>query len=391
MTWSADVTLIVEFGFGSGPLAATPTFTDVVTAVRGLTITRGRSSVRSSFDAGSCTIILDNTDGEFDPNNSQSTYAGNMEVGTPVRIRATYGVTTYPLFYGSVTRWPLTYPHSGKDGVAVVDCGENLAVLNTTRLSASYSQEGSDDRIDNVLDDADWPAAARDLDAQSTPVAAVDYEGDALTAILAAVDAEQGEFFIAKNGDATFLNRVAFSTASSQATFNPGTNLDYRDVQLAYDNDFLINHALITAANDQMGEASDVTSISDHGESFYEATIDTVISGAYATNVADWIVGKNKDVTVRVTGLSISPQVDPSTLWPEVLDRELQDLITVTVDPPGAGDTLTQVVGVEGIQHDITPGVWMVSYTCHPLSAFEVADYWILGTSDDLDTDTVLA
>jgi hypothetical protein len=46
MTWSSVVTLLVEFGFGSGPLATTPSFTDVVSDVRGMTITRGRSSVR---------------------------------------------------------------------------------------------------------------------------------------------------------------------------------------------------------------------------------------------------------------------------------------------------------------------------------------------------------
>lgn len=392
MTWSSDVTLAVELGFSDGPLAATPSFTDIVSSVRGLTISRGRSSVRSTFDAGSCTITVDNADGEFDPGNTQATNYPNLVLGTPVRIQATYDGNTYDLFYGHVTRWPLSYPLSGKDSVAVIEASENLAVLNTTHLTQSYSEEYTDDRIDAVLDDAGWPAAARDLDGGSSPVAAVDHDGSALDAILAAVAAEQGEFFIAKNGDATFLNRVAFSTASSAATFGEGGGeLDYTGVSLTYDDDLLINHAVITAGNDEMGEDSDSTSITAHGEHSHVETIDLLLGEPYATNVAEWIVGKNKDVAVRVVGLSIAPQSDPTNLWDEVLDRELRDAITVKVDPPGAGDSLNQLVAVEGIQHSITPTVWNTSYTCHPLSALEQTDFWILGTSDDLDTDTILA
>ena len=391
MTWTSVVTLTPSFGFGSGPLASAPTWTDIAAYVRGMMISRGRSSVRSAFDAGSCTLILDNRDGRFDPNNTSSPYSPNVRIGTPVRIQATYNAVTYDLFRGHVTRWPLTYPEAGKDGIAVVDCSENMAVLNTTHITASYLVEGSDDRIVNVLDDAGWPAAARDIDAGSTDVAAVDLEGSALDQILAAVDAEQGEFFIAKNGDATFLNRIAFSTASSQATFNPGTSLDYTTVDLSYDDDFLINHAVITAGNDETGEASDAASVTASGEHSGVDTLDLLLGEPYATNVAEWIVGKNKDMAVRVTGLTIAPQHDPADLWPEVLDRELRDLITVNVNPPGSGDNLSQIVGVEGIQHDVTPDFWQTSYTCHPLSTFETQDYWILGTSDDLGTNTVLA
>jgi hypothetical protein len=390
VSWSADVALKVDFGFGSGPLVASPTFVDVAAAVRGLTIDRGRSSVRSSFDAGSCVVILDNVDGEFDPNNSQSTYAGNMKIGVPVRIRATYNTVTYPLFYGHVTRWPLSYPVPGKDAVATVEVTENLAVLNSTLLTQTYAEESTDERVDSVLDDAGWPAAARDLDVGSSPVAGLDFQGAALDAIREAEAAEQGEFFIAKNGDATFLNRTVFSVATSQATFGPA-NLSYKSVGLVYDDDFLINHAMITAGNDDTGSATDATSISDHGEHFYSQTIEALLGEPYAINVAEWIVGKNKDMGVRVTGFTISPGSAPVSLWPEVLDRELRDLVTVNVDPPGAGDSLSQIVAVEGIQHSITPGLWETVYTCHPLSDFETDDYWILGTSDDLDTDTVLA
>ena len=71
MPWGDVVTLSVDLDVsGQGPLVDTPVWTDVTQYVRGMTINRGRGSVHSEFDAGSLTLILDNTDGRFDPNNS---------------------------------------------------------------------------------------------------------------------------------------------------------------------------------------------------------------------------------------------------------------------------------------------------------------------------------
>lgn len=382
MTWQDDVTLSVGFGFGSGPLASSPTFSDVVDDVRGLTIDRGRSSVSQSFGAGSLTVQLNNRDGTYDPNNSQSTHHPNIKRGVPVRIQATHNAVTYTLFRGHVTRWPVAYPNRGHDSVVTVEAVENAGILRGTRLNTSYSQESTDTRIGNILDDASWPAGARDLDTGIIDVAARTFAGDAGELIAEAVEAEQGSFFIAKNGDATFLNRVALDGLTSQATFDTDSGLGFRDVQLSYDDDLLINLAEITGADGIVATASDSTSISEHGEQSYATSNDSIISEPYALNVAEWIVAKHKDWVVRVVGLKIRPQKDPANLWPEVLGRELRDLVTVNVDPPGAGDSLSQVVSVEKIKHDITPSVWDVSYGCHPLSTLETETIWILGTSE---------
>jgi hypothetical protein len=392
MVWSDDVTLSVDIGFGSGPLATTPTWTDVTTYVRAMTINRGRGSVHQEFDAGSLSLTLDNTDGRFDPNNSSSPYDPNLKLGTPVRIQALHSVTTYDLFRGHVDVWPLTYPESGLDAIVHLDCIENLALVRSDELTAqAYSQETTDVRLGNMLDDVGWPAADRNLDTGILELAAVTYSGSPAGLISELLEAEQGNLFIAGNGDITFKNRTAFSTATSQATYDPGTNLDYMNVTLVYDDDTLYNKASITPLTGAAQTASDSTSITDHGPAAYEASNPSLIGVADALNVAEWVVGKNKDVKVRVTGFDVHPHSDPTNLWPEVLGRELLDLVTVKVNPPGAGDNLNQIVAVESVQQSVTPGAWVVTYTCQPLSTFETADYWILGTSNDLDTDTILA
>ena len=391
MSWHSDVDLDLDIGFGSGPLAASPTWTDVSTDIRSMTINRGRSSISQSFPAGTMTVTLDNRDGDYDPNNSSSPHSPNLKLGTPVRVQATYNMTTYDLFYGHISRWPLNYPMSGKDAIAVIECTENLGLLRSGRLLAqSYSVELTGTRIGNILDDASWPAGARSIAVGSADCAAITYSGDAGQLIADTVEAEQGSFFMAKNGDATFLARTQFSGVSPVATFDPGTNLDYAEVSVLYDDDELINIAEITAASGAAQSDSDATSITEHGEHAYANTNDSVFDANSAFNVANWLVDKRKEVASRVTGLSIHPQEDPTSLWPEVLDRELQDLITVKVDPPGAGTNLDQDVAIQSIQHSITPGSWVVSYVCHPVSSLETTSYWVLGTSE-LDTGTVLA
>ena len=392
MPWADNVTLSVDIGFGSGPLATTPSWTDVTTYVRAMIINRGRSSVHQDFDAGTLTLVLDNTDGRFDPNNTSSPYDPDLKLGTPVRIQALHSVTTYDLFRGHISMWPLTYPESGKDAVATLDCVENLALIRGDELTMQvYSQEKTDVRLANILDDVGWPAADRSLDAGTPEVAAVTYSGTAAGLMSELLEAEQGDFYIAGNGDATFKNRTAHSSSTSQATYDPGTNLDYMNVDLIYDDDTLFNKAAITPLVGAVQTASDSTSVTDHGPSAFESANPSLIGPPTALNVAEWIVGKNKDVVVRVAGFDVVAEDDPTNLWPEVLNRELLEIVTVKVDPPGAGTTLNQEVVVESIQHSVTPGIWVTTYSCHPLAAFQTVTYWVLDTDNDLDTDHILA
>lgn len=393
MGWQEHVTLKVRFGFGSGPLAASPSFTDLVPKddVRDVTINRGRGSVHQTFDAGTATVVLDNRIGRYDPNNTGSTFDPNLKLGTPVSIQAVHSGTTFDLFYGHISRWPLDYPSVGSDAVARIELTENSAILRKTLLQGStFAEESSDTRMGNILDDANWPAGARNLDAGAADTAVLTFTGQAKKVIDDTVEAEQGQFFIAKNGDATLLNRVTFAGATSQATFGPtSTDFDYTEVAPLYDDDELINLAEITGSTGDAATASDSTSIANHGEHSFQSSNSSILGEPGALNVAERLVQHNRDVVTRVTEFTIEPQ-QSTALWPEILGRELQDVITVKVDPPGTGTTLDQDVAVEAIQHELVGGHWRTTYGCHPLSTAETQDYWILGTSL-LGTDTRLA
>jgi len=390
MPWPTNVTLAVDIGFGSGPFAVTPTFTNIVADMREMSISRGRLTIRSDFDAGTITLTLDNMNGNYDPNNTTSPHSPDIKIGTPIRVTATHNAIPYVIFRGHLSRVTLLYPDTTY-AVAVWEGTDNLALINLAQLTAQvYSQESTGTRIGNILDDVAWPAADRALDSGVSEVAAVTHTGSAWSLLTAAVAAEQGHFFVAGDGDATFKNRTALSGLSSQATYGPGGGeLRYQTIDPLFDDDLLTNEAEVTGATGAAQTASDATSKTDHGPHGEALTSSSILAADEALNVAEWIVGRNKDVATRITGFSVDPERDPANQWPEILGRELLELVTVKLDPPGA-DSLNQLVAVEHINHEVTASDWITSFGCHPLSTFDSQTYWILGTSQ-LDTGTRLA
>jgi hypothetical protein len=381
--FDSDVDVTVEVGFGSGPLADAPVWVDISTKVKAGSWSRGRSSVQTDCPAGAGTLFLDNSDGDFYPWNTSSPHSPDVTVGVPVRIQATHNLTTYPRFYGYVTRWPNRFPTNIEE-LAELEMVETFAHLEGKKLTGSYPAQSTNERVTALLDDVGWPAGRRQLDSGVASVAALEVEAEGVLDLLrAVVEVEQGQLFQAANGDITFLNRVAASGSASQSTFGPdGVELTYTDVTAVEDDDFLFNEALLTAATLDEVHVIDATSVAAHGPSTYEMLNEQIPSIAVALNVGEWIVGKYKDVVPRITGLTIDPAGDPVNLWPEVLGRELRDVITVEASYPGSATQLVQEVAVESISDSFeASGVWIVGYGCHPLSELETQDYWILGTS----------
>ena len=390
MPWPTNVTLAVDIGFGSGPLATSPSFTDIIADMKEMSINRGRLTIRSDFDAGTITLTLDNMNGNYDPNNTGSPHSPDITIGTPIRITATHNAIPYVIFRGHLSRVTLLYPETTY-ALAVWEGTDNLALINLAQLTAEvYSEEAADTRIGNVLDDVSWPAGDRNLDSGVADVAAETFSGSAWSLLTAAVEAEQGHFFIAGDGDATFLNRVDLSGLSSQATYGPGGGeLRFQTIDPLFDDDLLTNQAEVTGATGTAQTASDATSVTDHGPHGTEITSASILHANAALNVAEWIVGRNKDVSTRIVRFSVDPQRDPANQWPEILGRELLELVTVRLDPPGA-DSLDQLVAVEHINHEVTASDWITTFGCHPLAEFDTQTYWILDTSL-LDTGTRLA
>lgn len=85
----------VEIGFDwDGDLDTEPTWTDVTEYASAITTRTGRRSALDKFDAGTATVVLDNSDGRFDPENTAGPYYPDVEHGKPLRLRALSGLYT---------------------------------------------------------------------------------------------------------------------------------------------------------------------------------------------------------------------------------------------------------------------------------------------------------
>lgn len=394
MAWTDDATLLVYFGFGSGVFAASPSFTDVASDVRSVTITRGRSSTLAFDTPGVASIVLDNSGGEYDPNNSTATHAGNLELGTPVKIVARVPAAPlnpeYEVFYGYVTRWPLQFTEPN-ESVAVVEAMDGIAFLSSYHYDEqAFSQQDTDARIDDILDDVGWPAAARNLSSGVSIVGAETFTGSALQAIQQATEAEQGRFFVARDGDATFYNRVHWSAAVKSEDWGGSGGRPYADIRVDYDADYLLNQAAVTGGTGDTQVRTDTTSIAQYGPFGQIGTINnpSILNEAYALNVAQWLVAKNKDVRVRVSELTYYPEVvkdATATAFNNLIDQELGQIGNVEYTPP-TGDDIDQDVRYEQIRHEIEPMLWKTTLMCHPVSTIEDNQFWVLGTGELGDT-----
>lgn len=125
---------VVELGLSDGPLAATPSWTDVSRRVQHWDTSRVRDEMTGKFQTGTATIVLLNSDRALEPY-----YSGGLGLRRrrPVRIRWADGT---PCWRGVVDKVELAYGAGGKVGVATLHCIDLLGYLATVQLKSPYAE-----------------------------------------------------------------------------------------------------------------------------------------------------------------------------------------------------------------------------------------------------------
>lgn len=127
-------TLKVEIAFDDAWDGVEPiTWTDITNKVRAGSIRQGRSNELDQISAGVLNLTLDNRTRTFDPFYASGPYYGKLTTRKQIRVTATYSSTTYPLFRGHVSSWPLT-PDTSTDMVCQIEAYDLLSHLATVQL-----------------------------------------------------------------------------------------------------------------------------------------------------------------------------------------------------------------------------------------------------------------
>lgn len=339
-----------------------------------ISITRGRADELNDDETGTCLLTLDNSDGRFAP---------GIDPHTGIRVEVNHNGWT-PIFTGLIESAPAGWARSGKDATVEVSAVDGLAWLARVDVDVQLEEQTSGARVGALLTAAGWPSNLRDLDTGVVEIDALDNEGEevtvkALDAIRDAVEAEQGQMFIAPDGKFTFRDRHARLDADQGVVPVFGSDHPMVDLVPTFD-DF----KLFTVGRAEMadGEVVEFTAdtVDTYGRRFFEVR-DLTTSLVEAEAVAAWMVVRYGAPEVRFAKLEIEGR--HAGVLDLALDIDPGTLLRVQHAPP-VGSSVDKLVHVERLSHRISlqPLSWRTTFELSPY--FGEGPWLELDSSDPL-------
>jgi Concanavalin A-like lectin/glucanases superfamily len=272
--------------------------------------------------------------------------------------------------------------------------------INLTRVQAHYDARNAwlgqraGARIASVFSMIGWAGAADLETGISTLQSAGDLEGKtALAHIQEVEDWEQGMFFVAKDGTATFYDRHhAILNTTSVATFGDAAGeLRVTDVIPESSNATIHNEVKAQRIGGPLQVVRDQASIDRFKLRTWPqsgAWSLGIQSDAEALQLAYWRLAHDKDPLFTIRRMTCRAS-DEDAMIPTCLGLELGDRVTVNRRPHG-GDLVSGEHLIQGYTERWGVGVETGWEMIFHLSPAETQAYWILDTSE-LGTDTTLA
>ena len=344
---------------------------DISNLVDSVSTVRGRNAQADVFQTGSLTLRIVDQNGDFNPQNENSPYAGLLQVMRKVAISGTYAGITYPMFSGFITSYTTTTPKDVGEVVyttiTAVDAFRLAQNAQIATVAGTSAGQLSGARINNLLDAIAWPASMRDIDAGLTTLQAD--PGSARTALGAMQTvtlSEYGALYVDKIGQFSFQDRTVTSTSvnATPVLFNDdGTNIAYFNAVWRLDDTQVYNSAQITATGLTTQSASNQASIDKYFLHSYNQQGLLMQSNAEALNYARAYVASRQETSIRCDAIELNLyqySTDPGPI--AALDLDFFDPVTITTTQPG-GSSLVKTLQVFGVAHNVTPNSWRTTFT----------------------------
>jgi hypothetical protein len=364
---------------GDSPVAS-PTV-DLSSQTRQIKISRGRNIMRDTYEAGNCTVRVIDQNGDFNPQNPASPYFGFLTPLRKIRVAATTPTTQNFLFSGYVTDYKYTYPVGEELGYVDISCADAFrlfAMANVSTIGSATAGQTTGTRIDKILDQVDFPASMRIIDAGSTTVQADPATArTSLSAIQVAEFTEQGAFYVRADGEVEFRDRsdVVSSLAAAPIQFNQTTGIPYADLRFAFDDKLIINSATMKRIGGSTITANNPDSIAKyfpHGMNVENLIAQT---DAQVQDIADIYVATRQETTIRIDAMTID-LLDPNVPTDTIIGLDyFQNVEIENIQP--AGSTIVKTLQVQGLAWDITPN----SMKCTVTTLEPIVEGFIIGSS----------
>ena len=408
----------VEIDFASGPsfgypftlndpaslldfaiLADAPSdIVDITGQVMKCSTRRGRNRILSNFEAGTATVVLNDPNSDFNPQNTSSPYYGKLLPLRKIRIYADVTLDGIPyryyIFSGYINSYDTGFYQGTNDTSTVtlqcVDGFRLLANVSTDIPPVPGCTAGqlSGTRVNALLDYADWPSSLRNIDTgDSTMQADPGGNRSILQALQTIEQSEFGAFYIQPDGIARFLDRTDVSeladivvrTYSDAGT--PGT-LPYTNIDISYDDQLILNDVTVTRLGGVPQIVIDQDSVDTYFYKSGQRENILVETDSEALDQAQTLVASRKNATLRVDSMTVNLNNDDPAQNVAALGADIYQLVNIEKSMPG-GSTIVSELFIQGIQHDVTPNVWNVKlFTAEPIIQAFILDSETQGVLD---------
>lgn len=397
---------LLDTGILSDTASDIVNITDMVMAV---STRRGRNRILSNFEAGTATVTINDPDSDFNPQNAAGPYYGKLLPLRKIRIYADTVVSgntfRVALFSGYINSFDTSfYQGVQQTSTVTLQCTDGFRLLNnvstgTAAIPGCTAGQLSGARMNSILDFAGFPGSMRAIDdGDSTMQVDPGGQRNILQALQTVEQSEFGAFYMARNGEAKFLSRDYISKLADFTVRNysdvPGPGiLPYTNLDFAFDDQLILNDVTVTMVGGTPQTAQSAESIAKYFTKSGQRTDILVQTNSEADDQARTLLAARKDSDIRIDSMNlnlVAANSEFTTLANLLMD--IYTLINIEKSMSG-GSTITRELFVQGVQHDVRPGVWnMKVLTSEPIiQAFilDSATQGILGNTVPQNTNTL--
>ena len=366
---------------------------DVSDQINKIDTRRGRTALSDAFQTGTLSLRIVDQNGDFNPQNVTGPYYELLTPMKKVQITATYLGVTYPIFSGFITSYVTTYPKEADADVAyttiqAVDAFRLAQNAQISTVTGATAGNLSGTRINQILDQIEWPESMRDIDAGLTTMQAdPGTNRTSLAAMQTVTESEYGALYVDGSGSFIFQDRsvTAGSIGGTPTVFSDtGAGIRYSDAAWILNDVLIFNKATITRSGGTAQVAQNAASIDKYFLHSYFLDNLLMQTDAVALDYAQAYVASRAETSIRVDAIILdlyTPNYDAGVI--AALDLEFFDPITVTTTQPG-GSELTKTLQIFGVANTITPNSFKTTFTTlEPVIDALILSNNIYGTLDN--------
>lgn len=336
-------------------------FYDVTAKVKSIATRRGKNRQLDEFDGGLANVVFDNNDRTFDPEYTNSPYAGQIIPKRAIRISS----GEQRIFTGVIDDWNLNYTPGG-DSEASAASSDAFTLFNTQTLPAGTSvAQTTGQRINTILNlaDVNWPSQDRDIEVGTTTVYAdvLPEDGNVLDYLQTVAKSEPGNIFISSDGHVKFTDRNPSSAGTAVVLADDGTGIPYQGMKVVYGSELLYNEIVLGSPAAGTIIAQDPTSIDQYGVLNLTQADLLIQSPTYIEQLAAYYAIKYSNPEYRFESVDIVLDQLSNADQQTILSLEISDFVTVKFTPNNVPPAIVKVAEIIRIDHDITPEAHIVS------------------------------